>query len=271
MAFDIPQPRDACTRDVQANSTNNINNQTHHHHTGSTEKNQTRMQLQASHSMDCFTRSSVGVHVTTKVQISDLPQQNTYLNIPCRQDPRASKLAMASNRGAYVCGIDDLQVREYSIPPILSPYQVRVRIKAVGICGSDVHYVKHMRIGPFEVKAPMVIGHESAGVIEEVGSGVQNLGVGDRVALEPGVPCWKCGLCKQGLYNLCPEMAFFATPPVHGSLAEAVVHPAAMCFKLPENVSLEEGAMCEPLSVAVHACRRAQVPSHSLSLSILSK
>lgn len=79
-----------------------------------------------------------------------------------------------------------------------------------------------MKIGAYEVKKPMVIGHESAGVIEEVGAAVKHLVVGDRVALEPGVPCWKCSYCKQGLYNLCPDMEFFATPPVHGSLADQV-------------------------------------------------
>ncbi|XP_022738601.1 sorbitol dehydrogenase isoform X4 [Durio zibethinus] len=105
----------------------------------------------------------------------------------------------------------------------------------------------------------MVIGHECAGIIEEVGSEVKNLVPGDRVALEPGISCWRCDLCKEGRYNLCPEMKFFATPPVHGSLAHQVVHPAYLCFKLPDNVSLEEGAMCEPLSVGVHACRRANI------------
>ncbi|CAM8976426.1 unnamed protein product [Rhodiola kirilowii] len=105
----------------------------------------------------------------------------------------------------------------------------------------------------------MVIGHECAGIIEEVGSEVKSLAPGDRVALEPGISCWRCGPCKEGRYNLCPEMKFFATPPVHGSLANQIVHPADLCFKLPDDVSLEEGAMCEPLSVGVHACRRANI------------
>lgn len=145
--------------------------------------------------------------------------------------------------------------------------------------------VQEMRIAHFVVKEPMVIGHECAGVIEEVGSGVTHLAVGDRVALEPGISCWRCRHCKGGRYNLCEDMKFFATPPVHGSLANQasksihldfdfsprrrcnadqcrgtqIVHPGDLCFKLPENVSLEEGAMCEPLSVGVHACRRADV------------
>lgn len=119
--------------------------------------------------------------------------------------------------------------------------------------------MQEMRIAHFVVKEPMVIGHECAGVIEEVGTGVNHLSVGDRVALEPGISCWRCRHCKGGRYNLCDDMKFFATPPVHGSLANQIVHPADLCFKLPDSVSLEEGAMCEPLSVGVHACRRAGV------------
>ncbi|KAG0484306.1 hypothetical protein HPP92_008385 [Vanilla planifolia] len=143
--------------------------------------------------------------------------------------------------------------------PSIGPNEVRVRMKAVGICGSDVHYLKTMRCAHFVVREPMVIGHECAGVIEEVGDEVSSLAVGDRVALEPGISCRHCKHCKGGRYNLCVDMKFFATPPVHGSLANQVVHPADLCFKLPENVSLEEGAMCEPLSVGVHACRRANI------------
>mmetsp|Transcript_17992 Transcript_17992/g.17800 ORF Transcript_17992/g.17800 Transcript_17992/m.17800 type:complete len:318 (-) Transcript_17992:5-958(-) len=129
-----------------------------------------------------------------------------------------------------------------------------IRVKACGICGSDVHYLKNGRIGDFAVKSPMVIGHEAAGVVEAVGEGVNNVKIGDKVAMEPGVPCGSCSLCSSGKYNLCPHVRFFATPPVDGCLSNFVVHPAKFCFKLPEGMSLEEGAMCEPLSVAVYAC-----------------
>ncbi|KAF5947665.1 hypothetical protein HYC85_013622 [Camellia sinensis] len=162
------------------------------------------------------------------------------------------------NMAAWLVSINTLKIQPFKLPP-LGPFDVRVRMKAVGICGSDVHYLKKFRCAGFEVKEPMVIGHECAGIIEEVGSDVKSLVPGDRVALEPGISCWRCDYCKEGQYNLCPEMKFFATPPVHGSLANQVVHPADLCFKLPDNVSLEEGAMCEPLSVGVHACRRANV------------
>ncbi|XP_057475220.1 sorbitol dehydrogenase [Actinidia eriantha] len=162
------------------------------------------------------------------------------------------------NMAAWLVSINTLKIQPFKLPS-LGPHDVRVKMKAVGICGSDVHYLKTMRCADFVVREPMVIGHECAGIIEEVGSEVKSLAPGDRVALEPGISCWRCDYCKEGQYNLCPEMKFFATPPVHGSLANQVVHPEDLCFKLPDNVSLEEGAMCEPLSVGVHACRRANV------------
>lgn len=162
------------------------------------------------------------------------------------------------NMAAWLVAKNTLKIMPFKLPP-LGPHDVRVRMKAVGICGSDVHYLREMRIAHFVVKEPMVIGHECAGVIEEVGAGVTHLTAGDRVALEPGVSCWRCRHCRGGRYNLCPDMKFFATPPFHGSLANQVVHPGDLCFKLPDGVSLEEGAMCEPLSVGIHACRRAGV------------
>ncbi|KAL5744503.1 hypothetical protein ACOSQ2_027619 [Xanthoceras sorbifolium] len=162
------------------------------------------------------------------------------------------------NIAAWLLGIKTLKLQPYHLPS-LGPQDVKVQIKALGICGSDVHHFKTMRCANFIVKKPMVIGHECAGIIEEVGSEVKLLQVGDRVALEPGISCGRCSHCKNGSYNLCPEMKFFGSPPTNGSLAHKVVHPANLCFKLPDNVSLEEGAMCEPLSVGVHACRRANI------------
>ncbi|VDM58439.1 unnamed protein product [Angiostrongylus costaricensis] len=114
-------------------------------------------------------------------------------------------------------------------------------VHTVGICGSDVHYWTHGSIGSFVVKKPMVLGHETSGTVFGLGSGVKGFKVGDRIALEPGIPCRGCEQCKTGRYNLCPAMRFFATPPVHGSLARYVVLDADLCYKLPDNVSYEEG------------------------------
>lgn len=105
----------------------------------------------------------------------------------------------------------------------------------------------------------MVLGHESAGVISKVGSAVTSLKVGDRVAMEPGIACRRCEPCKSGKYNLCEDMRFAATPPYDGTLAKYFVLPEDFCYKLPEQLSLQEGALMEPLSVAVHIVRQAQV------------
>ncbi|XP_077989072.1 sorbitol dehydrogenase-like [Glandiceps talaboti] len=152
----------------------------------------------------------------------------------------------------------DLRLEEVAFP---SPgkNEVLIAMDSVGICGSDVHYWTHGEIGDFIVKAPMILGHESSGVVAGLGEGVTSLKVGDRVAVEPGVPCRMCDFCKGGRYNLCADIVFCATPPVHGSLANYYCHAADFCYKLPDHVTLEEGALLEPLSVGVHACRRAGI------------
>jgi L-iditol 2-dehydrogenase len=151
-----------------------------------------------------------------------------------------------------------LQLEQRPIPSVDAD-QVLVRVRAVGVCGSDVHYWHAGRIGPVVVTTPMVLGHECAGEVVEVGAEVTDLGVGDRVALEPGIPCGECGHCRAGQYNLCPEVVFFATPPVDGAFCEFVAHKATSAFTLPDGVTFEEGAMCEPLSVGIHAVRRAGI------------
>lgn len=105
----------------------------------------------------------------------------------------------------------------------------------------------------------MVLGHESAGVITQVGNNVKNLKVGDRVCMEPGISCRTCIRCKEGRYNLCPDMRFAATPPIDGTLAKYYRLPEDLCYKLPDSMSLEEGALIEPLSGAMHAVRQANV------------
>jgi D-xylulose reductase len=152
-----------------------------------------------------------------------------------------------------------LSLREIEIPRDMGPADVRIRIARVGICGSDVHYFRHGRIGPFEVKQPMVLGHEASGIVTAVGSEVGDLKVGDRVCMEPGVPNMTSRASREGHYNLDPSVRFWATPPVHGCLTGAVVHPAAFTFKLPPQVSLAEGAMVEPFAVGMHAATKAGI------------
>ncbi len=149
-------------------------------------------------------------------------------------------------------------IKEVDIPDP-GPDEILVKTKAVGICGSDVHYYVEGRIGSYIVNEPLILGHETSGEVAKVGKNVTHLKEGDRVALEPGVPCGCTDFVKQGLYNLCPSIKFFATPPIHGTFAEYFVHDANFAFKLPDNVSFEEGAMCEPLSVGIHAARQGGI------------
>lgn len=146
----------------------------------------------------------------------------------------------------------------YTTRPIPVPKEdeVLVKLEYVGICGSDMHYYETGAIGDYVVKPPFVLGHEPGGTVVETGSNVKHLKVGDRVALEPGKTCGHCEFCRQGKYNLCPDVVFFATPPVDGVFQKYVAHEAALCFKLPDNVSTLEGALIEPLAVGFHAANQ---------------
>jgi len=168
-------------------------------------------------------------------------------------------MATGSNLSFVLNKPNDVEFKDKPVPKLKSQREVLVAVNYTGICGSDVHYWVHGSIGPFVVKDPMVLGHESAGTVVEVGSEVKTLKVGDRVALEPGYPCRHCIQCLSGHYNLCPEMAFAATPPYDGTLTGYWNAPADFCYKLPENVSLQEGALIEPLAVGVHVVRQAHV------------
>jgi L-iditol 2-dehydrogenase len=134
--------------------------------------------------------------------------------------------------------------------------EVLVKVEYVGVCGSDLHYYEFGKIGDYVVKPPYVLGHEAGGTVVEVGKNVTNLKVGDRVALEPGKTCGHCEFCKTGRYNLCPDVVFFATPPVNGVFQEYVAHEAGLCFKLPDNMDTMEGALIEPLAVGFHAAKQ---------------
>ena len=162
------------------------------------------------------------------------------------------------NRAAVLYAPGDLRVEDRAIPEP-GRREVLVEIAAVGVCGSDVHYYEHGRIGSFVVREPMVLGHESSGRVVALGPGASRHEVGDRVALEPGVPCGHCRECRAGRYNLCRDVRFFATPPIDGAFANYVTIHEDFAFVLPESVSDEAGALMEPLSVAVWACQKANV------------
>lgn len=169
-----------------------------------------------------------------------------------------SSASTSENRAAVLHSAGDLRVEDVSRP---SPgrREVLVEIGSVGVCGSDVHYYEHGRIGAFVVEAPLILGHESMGVVVELGPESSRHRVGDRVTLEPGVPCGRCTQCRHGRYNLCPHVQFFATPPVDGAFACYVPIHEDFAYGLPDALSDDEGALMEPLSVGLWACWKGRV------------
>ena len=159
-----------------------------------------------------------------------------------------------------------LSLRDIDLDETLGPQDVRIAINTVGVCGSDVHYYTHGKIGPFVVREPMVLGHEASGTVSEVGREVTHLSVGDRVCMEPGIPNMASKATKLGVYNVDPSVRFWATPPIHGCLTPSVVHPAAFTYALPEHVSFAEGAMVEPFAIGMQAAARARIKPGDVAL-----
>lgn len=156
---------------------------------------------------------------------------------------------------AIMTDVAKVELTEREIP-VPKDDEVLVKVEYVGVCGSDLHYYEAGGIGANIVKPPFVLGHEAGGVVVEVGKDVTHLKVGDKVALEPGKTCGRCEFCKTGRYNLCPDVVFFATPPVDGVFQEYVAHEADLCFKIPDNMDTMEAALIEPLAVGFHAARQ---------------
>ncbi|KAJ7240587.1 chaperonin 10-like protein [Mycena rebaudengoi] len=173
-----------------------------------------------------------------------------------------SPVALPSQAAAVLYGPKDLRIEDRTLWPPQSGH-AQVALVATGLCGSDLHYYMHGRNGDFALQAPLVLGHEAAGVVTAVGPGVKSLVPGQRVAIEAGIMCNKCDYCAKGRYNLCKEMRFCSSaktfPHLDGTLQTYMNHPAHVLHPLPENCSFEQAALAEPLSVLLHAARRAQV------------
>ena len=165
---------------------------------------------------------------------------------------------MQKIKAAVMHGIDDVRIEEVDFPQMKAG-EVLIKMKSVGVCGSDVHYYKHGKIGDYVVNQPIILGHECAGEIVEVADDVKNFKPGDRVAVEPGYTCRKCVYCKTGRYNLCPDVTFMATPPIDGAYIEYVAWPSDFVFHLPDNMTYDHGALMEPLAVGMHAVRRSRL------------
>jgi len=168
---------------------------------------------------------------------------------------------MRKMRAAILYKPLDMRVEHIDVPEIGSG-DVLVRVRRVGICGSDVHYYLHGRIGPFIVDKPLILGHECSGDVIEVGEAVDNVKVGDRVVIEPGFTCGVCEYCRSGRYNLCPNIQFYGTPPYNGAFAEYVSAPAGNVHQMPDGMTYEEGAMIEPLAVGLMAAKRGRISAH---------
>ena len=161
-------------------------------------------------------------------------------------------------RVSVLRGAGDLAVEERP-EPVPGQHEVLVKVASVGVCGSDVHYFEHGRIGSFVVESPLVLGHEAAGEVVAVGSSVTRLRVGQRVSLEPGVPDFSCPQCLAGRYNLCEGMRFYATPPIDGAFAELVTTHELFAHPVPDSLSDDAAALLEPLSVGLWACQKGGV------------
>lgn len=161
-------------------------------------------------------------------------------------------------KASFLIRQGEIEVREIEAPA-LADDEVLVRVASVGVCGSDVHYYQHGKIGPYIVDKPMILGHELSGTIEAVGSAVNPDRIGKRVAVEPQRPCRKCDQCQAGRYNLCPNIEFYATPPIDGAFAEFVKIQNEFAFDIPDSVSFDAAALIEPLSVGIWACKRAEI------------
>ncbi len=156
-----------------------------------------------------------------------------------------------SMKAARLYGIRDIHID--TVPkPRPGPGEVLLKMAAVGVCGSDVHYYLDGGIGDAIVTQPIIMGHEPSGWVEEVGEGVQGVSPGQLVAIEPAMPCGKCELCLTGHPNLCPHVRFLGTPPIDGVFSEYAVMPAENCIPLPDGMTPIEGALLEPLGVAIH-------------------
>lgn len=164
--------------------------------------------------------------------------------------PRMMKAAVMKTPG-------EIAIEEIPVPEPAAD-EVLVKVMAVGVCGSDIHYFEHGRIGSYVVRKPIILGHECAGIVAACGRNVTRFAPGDRVAIEPGVACGKCEFCKSGRYNLCPEVQFLATPPVDGAFVQYIRHREDFLHPIPDHLSFEAAALIEPFSVGIHALNRAR-------------
>lgn len=172
-------------------------------------------------------------------------------------------------KSSKLVGIDRIEIIETDMPQIKNPKDVLIRMARVGICGSDVHYFDKGMIGSQIVKYPFTVGHEGSGIVAEIGSGVTGLKTGDRIAIEPAMPCFECDQCQIGRFNTCRKLKFLGCPgQTEGCLAEYIVMPETSCYLIPDEMNLDEAALSEPLAIGLYAVKQS-IPLEGAKIAIL--
>ncbi|MEN8156971.1 MAG: alcohol dehydrogenase catalytic domain-containing protein [Bacteroidota bacterium] len=172
-------------------------------------------------------------------------------------------------KAMMLTGIREMEMKEVPTPRILNEHDVLIRMKTLGVCGSDIHYYVSGKIGSQVVQYPFTVGHEGAGQVEAVGKGVARVRPGDRIAIEPAMPCWECDQCKAGRPHTCRKLKFLGCPgQAEGSLSEYIVMPESSCFKIPDSMSYDQAAISEPLAIGVYAVRQS-IPMKGAKVGIL--
>jgi len=172
-------------------------------------------------------------------------------------------------KAMVLTGRNRIEIVEKPVPEMVRPDEVLIRMKSVGVCGSDIHYYREGRIGRQAVQYPFTIGHEGSGIVEEVAGGVTCVKPGDRVAIDPAMPCYRCDQCRAGRYHTCRNLKFLGCPgQSEGCLQEYVVMPEESCYRLPDNVTFDQATLSEPLSIGVYAVDLS-VPMKGARIGIL--
>jgi len=172
-------------------------------------------------------------------------------------------------KAMMLTGIRQMEMKEVSTPALLNDRDVRIKMKTLGVCGSDIHYYVSGKIGSQVVSYPYTVGHEGAGEVEAIGKGVTMVKPGDRIAIEPAMPCWECDQCREGRPHTCRNLRFLGCPgQAEGSLSEYIVMPETSCFKIPDHMSYDEAAISEPLAIGLYAVKQS-IPMKGANVGIL--
>jgi L-iditol 2-dehydrogenase len=172
-------------------------------------------------------------------------------------------------KSMQLTGIRQMEMFDVPKPDIQNDGDVLIRMQAVGVCGSDVHYYVTGKIGSQVVQYPFPVGHEGAGIVEKVGSAVSSLRAGDRIAVEPAMPCGTCDQCLAGRPHTCRKLRFLGCPgQAKGCLSEYIVIPQGSCLPVPASMSFEQASISEPLAIGLYAARLAG-ELHKKNIAIL--